>query len=98
MAEVTISNAQLIELFERYRADGFGYAGVERHAGGWLAGKQMAEVAAGDKTLAYPCWPRPSAGRATPRNVFLILSRLAVIGRSAERTRDPTRRRSGAKP
>jgi hypothetical protein len=47
MAEVTISNAQLIELFERYRADGFGYAGVERHARGWLAGKQMAEVARG---------------------------------------------------
>src|SRR5918996_5544088 len=41
---VTSGNAPLTELFEQYQADGFGYAGVELYAGGWLTGKQMVEV------------------------------------------------------
>ena len=41
---VTSGNAPLTELFEQYQAKGFGYAGVELYAGGWLTGKQMVEV------------------------------------------------------
>ena len=53
---VTSGNAPLTELFEKYQAEGFGYAGVELYAGGWLTGKKMVEVGklqAGDKALEY---------------------------------------------
>ena len=53
---VTSGNAPLTELFERYQAEGFGYAGVELYAGGWLTGKRMVEhgdLKAGDKALVY---------------------------------------------
>jgi len=53
---VTSGNAPLTELFEQYQAEGFGYAGVELYAGGWLTGKQMVEVGnlqPGDKALSY---------------------------------------------
>jgi simple sugar transport system substrate-binding protein len=53
---VTSGNAPLTELFEKYQAAGFGYAGVELYAGGWLTGKKMVEVGklkAGDKALEY---------------------------------------------
>ena len=53
---VTSGNAPLTELFEQYQAKGFGYAGVELYAGGWLTGKKMVEVGnlkAGDKALEY---------------------------------------------
>jgi simple sugar transport system substrate-binding protein len=53
---VTSGNAPLTELFEQYQAKGFGYAGVELYAGGWLTGKKMVEVGnlkAGDTALEY---------------------------------------------
>ena len=53
---VTSGNAPLSKLFEKYQAEGFGYAGVELYAGGWLTGKKMVEVGdlkAGDKALVY---------------------------------------------
>jgi simple sugar transport system substrate-binding protein len=53
---VTSGNAPLTELFESYQAQGFGYAGVELYAGGWLTGKSMVEAGdlkAGDKALVY---------------------------------------------
>jgi simple sugar transport system substrate-binding protein len=53
---VTSGNAPLTELFEQYQAQGFGYAGVELYAGGWLTGQKMVEVGglkAGDKALVY---------------------------------------------
>jgi simple sugar transport system substrate-binding protein len=53
---VTSGNAPLTELFEQYQAEGFGYAGVELYAGGWLTGKRMVEVGdlqPGDKALVY---------------------------------------------
>jgi simple sugar transport system substrate-binding protein len=53
---VTSGNAPLTELFEQYQANGFGYAGVELYAGGWLTGKKMVEVGGlgpGDKALVY---------------------------------------------
>lgn len=53
---VTSGNAPLSELFAKYQAEGFGYAGVELYAGGWLTGKKMVEVGdlkPGDKALVY---------------------------------------------
>ena len=53
---VTSGNASIEKLAERYVADGFGYAGVELYAGGWLTGKKMIEhgnLKAGDKAAVY---------------------------------------------
>jgi simple sugar transport system substrate-binding protein len=53
---VTSGNAPLSELFEKYQAEGFGYAGVELYAGGRLTGERMVEAGnlkAGDKALVY---------------------------------------------
>jgi simple sugar transport system substrate-binding protein len=54
--EVTSGNAPLSELFEKYQAQGFGYAGVELYAGGYLTGQKMVEAGklkSGDKALVY---------------------------------------------
>ncbi len=53
---VTSGNASIPRLYEQYQGDGFGYAGVELYAGGWLTGKQMIEqgdLQAGDKAVVY---------------------------------------------
>lgn len=53
---VTSGNAPLSELAAQYQGEGFGYAGVELYAGGWLTGQKMIEVGnlkQGDKALVY---------------------------------------------
>jgi simple sugar transport system substrate-binding protein len=53
---VTSGNASITPLAEKYVGAGFGYAGVELYAGGWLTGKQMVAhggLKAGDKAVAY---------------------------------------------
>ena len=71
---VTSGNAPLTELFEKYQAGGFGYAGVELYAGGWLTGKkhgrgrqaeggrQGAGVRPARRGRARPERPRPEGG------------------------------------
>jgi simple sugar transport system substrate-binding protein len=64
---VTSGNAPLTELFEQYQAQGFGYAGVELYAGGWLTGKQMVEVGnlqPGDKALEYGLMAEAERGQS----------------------------------
>ena len=53
---VTSGNASIPRLYDKYQTEGFGYAGVELYAGGWLTGKQMIEqggLQAGDKAVVY---------------------------------------------
>jgi simple sugar transport system substrate-binding protein len=53
---VTSGNASIPRLYDKYQTQGFGYAGVELYAGGWLTGKQMIEkggLQAGDKAVVY---------------------------------------------
>ncbi len=40
---VTNGNASIDPLYEQYRAQGFGYIGVELYEGGWMTGKAMIE-------------------------------------------------------
>ena len=64
---VTSGNAPLTELFEQYQAEGFGYAGVELYAGGWLTGKKMVEVGnlqPGDKALEYGLMAEAERGQS----------------------------------
>jgi simple sugar transport system substrate-binding protein len=53
---VTSGNASIPRLYDKYQTQGFGYAGVELYAGGWMTGKQMIEkggLKAGDKAVVY---------------------------------------------
>jgi simple sugar transport system substrate-binding protein len=53
---VTSGNAPLTELFKKFQAEGFGYAGVELYAGGQLTAEKMIEygkLKPGDKALEY---------------------------------------------
>ena len=64
---VTSGNAPLTELLERYQATGFGYAGVDLYAGGWLTGKEMVEAGlqSGDKALVYGLLAEAQRGLST---------------------------------
>jgi simple sugar transport system substrate-binding protein len=64
---VTSGNAPLTELFDKYQAEGFGYAGVELYKGGWLTGKKMVEVGklkAGDQALEYGLLSQAERGQS----------------------------------
>jgi simple sugar transport system substrate-binding protein len=64
---VTSGNAPLTELLKKYQAKGFGYAGVELYAGGWLTGKQMVEAGklkAGDHALEYGLLSQAERGQS----------------------------------
>lgn len=64
---VTSGNAPLTELLEGYQATGFGYAGVDLYAGGWLTGKKMVEAGlqSGDKALVYGLLAEAERGLST---------------------------------
>lgn len=64
---VTSGNAPLTALFDQHQASGFGYAGVELYAGGYLTGKSMVDVgiAAGDKALVYGLLSEAERGLST---------------------------------
>ncbi len=64
---VTSGNAPLTELFDKYQAKGFGYAGVELYKGGWLTGKKMVEVGQlkkGDQALEYGLLSQAERGQS----------------------------------
>jgi simple sugar transport system substrate-binding protein len=64
---VTSGNAPLTELAAKYQSEGFGYAGVELYAGGWLTGTQMVEyghLKAGDKALEYGLLSQGERGKS----------------------------------
>ncbi len=64
---VTSGNAPLTELFDKYQAEGFGYAGVELYKGGWLTGKKMVEVGKlkkGDQALEYGLLSQAERGQS----------------------------------
>ncbi len=64
---VTSGNAPLTALFNEHQASGFGYAGVELYAGGYLTGQSMvkAGIASGDKALVYGLLSEAERGLST---------------------------------
>jgi len=65
---VTSGNAPLTTLFGSYQDQGFGYAGVELYAGGYLTGKKMVEIGglkAGEKALVYGLLSEGERGLST---------------------------------
>ncbi len=55
---ITSGNNPLPNLEAKYQTKGFGYAGADLHAGGYLTGQQMvaAGLKKGDKALVYDIW------------------------------------------
>jgi simple sugar transport system substrate-binding protein len=54
---VTSGNNPLPNIESKYQTNGFGYAGADLHAGGYLTGKAMAaNLKAGDEALVYDIW------------------------------------------
>jgi simple sugar transport system substrate-binding protein len=55
---VTSGNNPLPNIEAKYQAKGFGYAGADLHAGGYLTGQAMvaAGLKAGDEALVYDIW------------------------------------------
>lgn len=62
---VTSGNSPLTELQARYQSEGFGYAGVDLYAGGWLTGTQMVrrgKLKPGDRALVLGQFGRAERG------------------------------------
>lgn len=65
---VTSGNAPLSKLIALHQEQGFGYAGVDLYAGGWLTGKKMVEAGklqAGDKAVVYGLLAQGERGLST---------------------------------
>lgn len=64
---VTSGNTPLTELYNAYGGNGFGYAGVDLYAGGYLTGKSMVKqgLKKGDKALVYGLMGQAERGRST---------------------------------
>ncbi len=76
---VTSGNAPLSALMDQHQAGGFGYAGVELYAGGYLTGKSMVEegLVAGDKALVYGLLSEAERGQST-KGMFDALEEAGV--------------------
>ncbi|MBD3306213.1 substrate-binding domain-containing protein [candidate division KSB3 bacterium] len=63
---VTSNNTPLTEIEAKYKADGFGYVGMDLFESGYLLGKSLAEYAGlqeGDKVFLYGLMAQPERGK-----------------------------------
>ncbi len=65
---VTSGNNPLPTLEAKYQTKGFGYAGADLHAGGFLTGESMvkAGLKPGDEALVYDIWHQEGRSRSSP--------------------------------
>ncbi|NLJ50058.1 MAG: substrate-binding domain-containing protein [Candidatus Atribacteria bacterium] len=63
---VTVNNTPLPDIQEEYMDKGFGYAGVDLFAGGYLTGQSMlkAGLKPGDKAIVYGLFSQPFRGQS----------------------------------
>ena len=81
---VTSGNAPLKELEAKYQPRGFGYAGVDLYAGGYMAGEQMVKLGnlrKGDKAVVYGLFSQPGR-KDSPQGMF---DALTAAGLSVEK-------------
>jgi simple sugar transport system substrate-binding protein len=64
---VTSGNNPLPTIESKYQTKGFGYAGADLHAGGYLTGKAMvaAGLKAGDEALVYDIWHQEGRSKSS---------------------------------
>lgn len=72
---VTSGNSPLTALYDKYVADGFGYAGVDLYMGGYITGQNMVKrgLKPGDKVLVYGLMAEAERGKST-RGMFDALT------------------------
>ena len=72
---VTSGNSPLTALYDKYVADGFGYAGVDLYMGGYITGQNMVKrgLKPGDKVLVYGLMAEAERGMST-RGMFDALT------------------------
>jgi simple sugar transport system substrate-binding protein len=77
---VTSGNNSLPNLEAKYKADGFGYAGADLYAGGYVTGMAMvaAGLKAGDTALVYDIWHEELRSRS-PQGIKDALEKAGVV-------------------
>ncbi|MCX6028490.1 MAG: substrate-binding domain-containing protein, partial [Chloroflexi bacterium] len=80
---ITSGNNPLPKIEAKYQTKGFGYAGADLHAGGYLTGQTMAAAGLkkGDKALVYDIWHQEGRS-ASAQGVF---DALTAAGLSVEK-------------
>jgi simple sugar transport system substrate-binding protein len=78
--QVTSGNNPLPNLEAKYQIQGFGYAGADLYAGGYLTGKAMvaAGLKAGDEALVYDIW-HEEGRRLSPQGMTDALTEAGVV-------------------
>jgi simple sugar transport system substrate-binding protein len=77
---VTSGNNPLPNIESKYQTKGFGYAGADLHAGGYLTGKAMvaAGLKKGDKALVYDIWHQEGRSKS-PQGILDALTDAGVV-------------------
>lgn len=77
---VTSGNAPLPGLEKKYQPQGFGYAGVDLYAGGYMTGEMMVKLGnlkSGDKAVVYGLFSEPGR-RDSPTGMFDALTKAGL--------------------
>jgi len=77
---VTSGNNPLPTIEAKYQTKGFGYAGADLHAGGFLTGQAMiaAGLKKGDKALVYDIWHQEGRSKS-PQGIYDALTAAGVV-------------------
>jgi ABC-type sugar transport system substrate-binding protein len=84
---VTSGNNPLPTIEAKYQTKGFGYAGADLHAGGYLTGKAMlaAGLKKGDKALVYDIWHQEGRSKS-PQGIYDALTEAGGEARRHQRS------------
>ncbi|MBN1430280.1 MAG: substrate-binding domain-containing protein [Anaerolineae bacterium] len=96
---VTSGNNPLPNIEAKYQTTGFGYAGADLHAGGYLTGTAMvaAGLQEGDKALVYDIWHQEGRSQS-PQGIKDALEAAGVIVDTLDVTDDVDKDASNAIP
>jgi simple sugar transport system substrate-binding protein len=86
---VTSGNNPLPNIESKYQTKGFGYAGADLHAGGYLTGKAMvaAGLKAGDEALVYDIWHQEGRSKS-PQGIYDALTEAGLTVEKLDVTDD----------
>jgi simple sugar transport system substrate-binding protein len=96
---ITSGNNPLPTLQAKYQAQGFGYAGADLHAGGFLTGQAMvaAGLKKGDKALIYDIWHQEGRSKSS-QGMFDALTAAGLLVQKLDMSDDVDKDASLAVP
>lgn len=96
---VTSGNNPLPNIEAKYKNNGFGYAGADLHAGGYLTGQAMvaAGLKKGDKALVYDIWHQEGRSKS-PQGIKDALTDAGVVADTLDVTNEVDKEPSLAIP